>query len=114
MAAAIDLNKLIADIEAAASGILKADVTNIEGFSKTQVTAMATQASWIASGTLSGQLTPDLRDYFLSNLKALAQNFAQTLVGLAVITVEKVWNAVVGIIWSTISKAIGVALPAPG
>ncbi len=70
----------------------------MEGFSKTQTTAMATQAGWIASGTLSGSLTPDLRDYFLNNLKTLAQNFANTLVGLLVITVEKIWNAVVGVL----------------
>jgi hypothetical protein len=79
---AIDFNKLIADIEAAATGILNKDVTTMGGFSKTQTTAMATQAGWIASGTLSGSLTPDLRDYFLNNLKTLAQNFANALVGL--------------------------------
>ena len=57
--AAIDVNQLIADIKTAATTIVGKDVTTIEGFSQTQATAMATQAAWIASGTLSGQLTPE-------------------------------------------------------
>jgi hypothetical protein len=108
MASAIDVNQLIADIKNAASTIIGKDVTMVEGFSQTQATAMATQAAWIASGTLSGQLTPDLRDYFLKNLEDLAKNFANVLKGLLVITIEKVWNAVVGVLWDTIGKAIGV------
>jgi hypothetical protein len=111
--ASIDVNQLIADIKTAASTIIGKDVTLVEGFSQTQATAMATQAAWIASGTLSGQLTSDLRDYFLGNLETLARNFANTLRGLVIITIEKVWNAVVGVLWGAISKAIGIALPLP-
>ncbi|HEY1630425.1 MAG TPA: hypothetical protein VGF56_03880 [Rhizomicrobium sp.] len=113
MTSAIDVNQLILDIKNAATAIIGKDVTMVEGFSQTQATAMATQAAWIASGTLSGQLTPDLRDYFLRNLEDLAKNFANTLKGLLVITIEKVWNAVVGVLWDAVGKAIGIALPSP-
>ncbi len=113
MAGAIDVNQLIADIKNAATAIIGKDVTAMEGFSQTQATAMATQAAWIASGTAIGQLTPELRDYFLKNLEDLVKNFANALKGLLVITIEKVWNAIVGVLWDAIGKAIGIALPAP-
>jgi hypothetical protein len=40
-------------------------------------------------------------------------NFAKTLRGLLMVTIEKVWNAIVGVIWKAIETATGIALPIP-
>lgn len=43
----------------------------------------------------------------------MATNFANTLKGLILISIEEVWNAVVNTLWGAISKAAGAALPKP-
>jgi hypothetical protein len=42
----------------------------------------------------------------------MAQNFVNTLQGLAKVTIEKVWNAMVGVLWGAIGTATGIDLPA--
>lgn len=113
MAGSIDVNQLLADMKAAVTGVLQKDVTTIEGYSERQLQAMAQQAKWIAAATLSGELSSDMRDFFLNTLKDSATNFANTLKGLVVIAVEEVWNALVGALWGAINTAIGATLPLP-
>jgi len=114
MAHPFDLDQLIASIKAAATGVLNEDVSQIAGFSETQVNMMAKQAAWIAEATAKGELDDDLRAFFLKNLADMAKNFVQVLQGLAAITIEKVWNAIVGVLWDAVRGAIGgIALPIP-
>lgn len=61
-------------------------------------------------GIASGDIDEDLRDFFLDSLKEMAKNFAKTLAGLAAVTIEKVWNAVVGVLLGAIQTATGIAL----
>jgi hypothetical protein len=110
MAMAIDVGQLVKDITDAASGIIKSDVTQLGGFSKRQVEAIAHQASLVSAGIISGEITAETRDFFLDGLKDMSRNFVNTLVGMSAVTVEKVWNAVVGVIWKAISTAAGVVL----
>ena len=112
----IDVDQLLANLKTVATGIIQQDVTTIEGYSERQLAAMAQQAKWIAAASLTGELSSDMRDFFLNTLKDSAVNFANTLKGLVVITVEKVWNALVGALWTAIGNAIGIplALPAGG
>jgi hypothetical protein len=113
MASPIDVNQLLSDLKTVASGIIQKDVTTIEGYSERQLSAMAQQAKWIAAASVTGELSADMRDFFLNTLKDSAINFANTLKGLVVITIEKVWNALVGALWTAIGNAIGVAVPLP-
>ncbi|QDQ28861.1 hypothetical protein FNU76_22305 [Chitinimonas arctica] len=110
---AIDLDQLVSDITDAASAVINTDVSTLRGFSGRQVQAIAQQSVMVAAGIASGQITADTRDYFLDGLEDMALNFAKTLRGLLMVTVEKVWNAVVGVIWNAISVATGLALPQP-
>ena len=109
----IDVNQLVTDIKAAASNVLNADVSTFRGFSERQLQAIAKQTEFVASGIASGEITPETRDFFLDSLEDMALNFAKTLRGLIMVTVEKVWNAVVGVIWKAISTATGLALTIP-
>ena len=107
----IDVDQLLANLKTVATGIIQQDVTTIEGYSERQLAAMAQQAKWIAAATLTGELSSDMRDFFLNTLKESAVNFANTLKGLVMITIEKVWNALVAALWTAIGNAIGIALP---
>ena len=109
----LDVDQLLANLKTVATGIIQQDVTTIEGYSERQLAAMAQQAKWIAAATLTGELSSDMRDFFLNTLKDSAVNFANTLKGLVMITIEKVWNALVGALWTAIGNAIGIALPLP-
>jgi hypothetical protein len=109
-----DIGQLADDIRSAASGVLGENVTAISGFSNTQVQLMAKQAAWIAEGTAKGELSGELRDFFLKNLADIARNFVRVLQGLVLVTIEKIWNAVIDVLWNAIRGAVGnISLPIP-
>jgi hypothetical protein len=110
---AINLEQLVADMQAAASETLKTDVSTLRGFSERQLKAIGQQAQLVASGIASGQITEETREFFLDGLEDMALSFARTLRGLVLVTIEKVWNAVVNVLWAAISKATGLTLAAP-
>lgn len=111
--ASIDLNQLVADMKAAATGVLRKDVTTFRGFSERQLKAIAQQAGFVATGIATKQITEETEQFFLDSLEDMALSFAKTLRGLLTVTIEKVWNAIAGVLWNAISKAANVALPVP-
>ncbi|MCO1335143.1 hypothetical protein MO867_12455 [Microbulbifer sp. OS29] len=106
----IDTDQLIANIKDAASSVISHDIAGIRGFSDRQLSALALQAKLISQAILSGEISGELRDYFLDSLEDMARNFANTLRGLMTVTIEKIWNAVVGVIWGTIETCTGISL----
>lgn len=106
----INTDQLVADIKTAVSGVLERDAAEIRGFSERQLDALALQAKLIASAIVNNEIDDDLRDYFLDSLENMAENFAKSLRGLLAVTIEKVWNAVVGVLWGAIEAATGVSL----
>lgn len=110
---AIDIAQLVKDMQDAATQVLKQDVTTLRGFSERQVKAIAQQAAFVESGILSGGITDETKDFFLDSLEDMVLNFVKTLRGLLLVTIEKVWNAIVGVIWKTIETATGIGLPMP-
>ncbi|MCP4351417.1 MAG: hypothetical protein GY795_38615 [Desulfobacterales bacterium] len=107
---AIDVSQLIEDMKNAASEILNRDVSTLRGFSERQMKAIAQQAAFVEAGIVNGEITDETRGFFLDSLEDMALNFANTLRGLMMVTIEKVWNAIIGIIWKAIETAIGIAL----
>ncbi|HLZ66296.1 MAG TPA: hypothetical protein VKQ29_08700 [Aliidongia sp.] len=110
---AIDPKALISDIQTAATNVIGTDVSALGGFSQQQLTAIAQQSIFVAGGIADGSITDDTRDFFLDSLKEMVRSFANTLAGLVAVTVEQVWNAIVGVIWGAINKATGLALAIP-
>jgi hypothetical protein len=108
----IDLNELVEEMKAAATSVLDKDVTTLRGFSERQIKAIAQQTQLVATGIASGQITEETREFFLNSLEDMALNFAKTLRGLLMVTIEKVWNAVVGVIWKAIDAATGIGVSA--
>ncbi len=113
MSGPIDVPSLVSSIARLASAELGRDVTTIEGFARDQVEGLARQAKLIAAAIASGHLSPSETADALTDLQTTAEDFAATLVGLALVDVEKVWNAAVGALWSAIGTAAGIVLPGP-
>src|SRR5687767_15404026 len=85
---ALDIDQLIADIKNTATDILNKDVETVRGFSNRQLSGIANQTALISMGIATGQITEATRDFFLDQLVELARNFANTLVGLTVVTIR--------------------------
>ena len=112
MSIPIDISTLMEQMKTAASDVANKDISVLKGFSDRQIKAIAQQAQLVATGIASGQITEETQEFFLESLKTMAQSFANTLQGLAKVTIEKVWNAMVGVLWGAIGTATGVDLPA--
>jgi len=109
------VDELMKSISAAATGVINKDITTIAGFAQSQEKKLAQFAIWIAEAELVGEFKddPQLRDDFLRSLRDMTRDFVNTLRGLTMITIEKIWNAVVGVIWDALDKATGLKLPRP-
>ena len=97
---------IISEMKAIASNILEKDISTVRGFSERQVEAIAKQTVIIQQGVLNGDIDADLREFFLDGLEAMALNFVNTLKGILMVTLEKLWNAIVGFLY----KAAGVVI----
>ena len=110
----IDLSELLNDMTSAASEVLNQAVSTLRGFSERQLKALAQQTGLVAQGIANGEITEETREFFLDSLEDMALNFAKTLRGLLMVTIEKIWNAVVSVIWKSIEAVTGIGLPSVG
>lgn len=101
-----DVPTLIAEIKDIATQVLQKDITTVRGFSERQVEAIAKQTAIIQQGIATGEIDEELREFFLDGLEAMALNFVNTLKGILMVTLEKLWNAIVEFIY----KAVGVVV----
>ena len=101
-----DVTTIITGIKDIASGILEKDISAVRGFSERQVEAIAKQTVIIQKGVANGDIDEDLREFFLDGLEAMALNFVNTLKGILMVTLEKLWNALVNFLY----KAVGVVV----
>jgi hypothetical protein len=111
--AAIDPDALAEQIQAAMTATAGKDISSLAGFSSQQLHAIAQQAATIAAGALDGSITGEAQTYLLKSLAELTRSFVNTLAGLAVVSVEEVWNTAVDVIWKEINTATGLALTVP-
>lgn len=113
----VNVAQLVTEIKTAARGIIGKDLASLKGFSERQLAAIGQQAALVAQGIISGQIREDTREFFLDSIVQMTENFLETLQGLFWLTVEKLWNSIVGAIWkalnSTITAATGLVLDTP-
>ncbi len=110
MATKIDVVKLVQNIEDTISKEIGRDIKQVQGFSKSQLEAIARQADYIAEGIKKGEIGDDLREFFLQGLKDMVENFVNVLVGLIKTLLQQIWNATVNVIWKAISDAVGFSV----
>ncbi len=99
-----NLVNIINEIQQVASDILKKDISTVRGFSERQVEAIARQTLIIQQGVLNGDIDEDLKEFFFNGLEAMVLNFVNTLKGILAVTIEKIWNSIVDILWNTIAS----------
>jgi hypothetical protein len=109
----IDTAQLMQDLKDVASNILDKDITTLRGFSERQLKAIAQQTELVTKGIISGEITEETRDFFLDSIEDMTLNFVKALRGMMLVTIEKVWNAMVGVIWKAIESATGLTLSTP-
>lgn len=100
-----DLSTLIAQIKDITSGILEKDVTTVRGFAANQLEAIGRQTLLLQKGVVTGEIPDNLIEFFFDGLEKMTLNFVNTLKGLLLITIEKVWNAINDFLWGIINGA---------
>lgn len=114
------------DVQATTDAVIKAIRTQAKGgwstiqsLVETQGKMLSQQAGWIAEGVVKGALKddPEFQHKWLGYLAEDVKSLAHDVAALTILTVEKVWNAVVKVLWDAIDKALtgaGLgALPLP-
>jgi hypothetical protein len=107
--------ELVSAMQSAATAIVGKDISTVEGFAKDQLLRIEKLSIRLGEMIIAGEFDgdPDGQKDYLGIVQDLITNFTKTLQGLAIITIEKVWNALVNVVWTALDKATGLALPRP-
>lgn len=106
------------DVNATANALIKAvrseaqnGWTLIENLVTSQSRMMAQQAAWIAQSSMKGDLKDDavLRQLFLDQLADSVRQLGRDVAALTILTVEKVWNAAVNVLWGAVNQVLSTA-----
>ncbi|MCP5074027.1 MAG: hypothetical protein GY947_12145 [Rhodobacteraceae bacterium] len=114
------IDKLAGEIAEAWKGELSDGWDLLSSFHKSQTKKLSRQAALIAKMRTEGELRDDddLFEFLLEQFEDKVKNFAIAVANLTAMTLERAWNASVGIIWGAINKLLTgagfVALPIPG
>ena len=106
--AMINIEQLVSDMKGAANTVLNEDMTKLKGFSERQMKAIAKHARLVALGIASGDICEETKEFFLDNIKDMVFNFVKTLEGLVMITIEKICQAIVNVLWQMIKKITAI------
>ena len=99
---AVNVIQLSADIQKVVSETLGEDVPLIRSFSARHVEAIAQHTAFIERGVQNGEITEATKDYFLDSLEDMTLNYVRTFRGLQAVTVEKMYNVIVTVIWKVL------------
>lgn len=89
----------------------------LSSFRKSQTKKISKQTALIARMRIDGDLKDDddMFEFLLEQLEDKIRNFAIAVANMTALTLEKAWNASVGVIWGAINKMLkGVGIsPVP-
>ncbi|MFC0396878.1 hypothetical protein [Paraburkholderia rhizosphaerae] len=106
-------NLFVNSIGTAVKNVTGQDAPAIEGFAQNQLQSLAHQSALITGMIEANQFTDDELKFYLIGLKQMAMGFAQTLIGMIVVEVQRLFNAIVTAIYTSINTLAKVALPLP-
>ncbi|RWD71060.1 hypothetical protein [Mesorhizobium sp.] len=111
MAAILDVNATVNALVDAIQKQAKQGWTTISALVTQQAKMMAQQAAWIVESSIAGALKQDpaLQRLFADQLADSVRGLASDVAALTILTLEKVWNAVVKVLWGAINKALASA-----
>jgi len=113
------IESVASDIAAAWREELSEGWNSLSSFHKSQSKKISKQAALIAQMRTTGDLRndDDMFDFLMEQLEDKIRNFAIAVANLTALTLEKAWNASVGIIWKAINKLLAgaglIGLPIP-
>ena len=116
---AISIDNLGAEIAVAWKAALSEGWDQLNSFYKSQTSKISKQAALIAKLRLEGDLVDDdeMFAFLLDQLEDNVRNFANAVANLTMLTLQKAWNASVGVLWGAINKLLTgagfAALPIP-
>lgn len=116
----LDVEALLSDVIQAVQDIVEDDWSRISNFTESQGRMLANQAVMITTARTVGSLKNDDDgfEFFLRQLEKMTRNFTQSIAALTIVTIEKAWNVVVGVVWGAVNGALsaaglsGVSIPA--
>ena len=116
----MNVQDVVTQILAALQDELGAGFTQVRTFAQAQSERLARLAITIGEERMHGVLKTNnqMFERFLRRLEEETRAFARQLAVLTILTLEKAWNAVVGVVWGALNALIAqtglpVALPQP-
>ena len=106
----IDVDELVREMAAAASGQLKAKWPAIKDFAENEFRKLGQTITFIGEKTAAGELTEDEARLLLEMQKNAARAVLLTLEGMALLAAEAVINAALDGVKGTVNAALGFAL----
>ncbi|WP_172328044.1 hypothetical protein [Mangrovicoccus sp. HB161399] len=92
-----------------------ADFQRIRQIVGTHAASIAAQAELLVQSRIESAAAGTgsvLDEFFADQLKVQVRHLAQTVAAMTVLTLEKAWNAMVGIVWTAMNAALsGAGLP---
>ena len=104
----ISRDELLRALRDAARAVLDDDLAGLRGFAHAQLDALAQQALYIGAGVADGSIDAPMRRYFLNALREMTRSFVNTLLGLAEIIVERLYNALLDVLWRAVGAMAGI------
>lgn len=107
----LDVEALLSGVVQAVKDIVADDWSRISNFTENQGRMLANQAVMITTARTVGSLRNDDDgfEFFLRQLEKMTRNFTQSIAALTIVTIEKAWNAVVGVVWGAVNGALSAA-----
>ncbi|SLN11674.1 hypothetical protein PEL8287_00277 [Roseovarius litorisediminis] len=102
------LNAIAGEIAEAWKQELAEGWDQISSFHKSQTKKISKQAALISRMRTSGELRDDddMFEFLMEQLEDKIRNFAIAVANLTALTLEKAWNASVGVVWGVINKLL--------
>jgi hypothetical protein len=113
---ALDLTQIASGftdgISNAVKSVTNQDISSIVGFAVQQLQSLAHQAALVTGLIEANAFTEAERLFYLDGLEQMARGFVNTFEQIALVEIEKIYNAVISAIWQSISKLAGIPLTA--
>lgn len=111
MALHFDIDGTANAIISAIQGPAKQGWQQVSTLVTNQARMMAHQAAFIAESSAIGALRnePVLKQMFADQLADSVRGLARDVAALTILTIEKVWNAAVKVLWGAINKTLSGA-----
>jgi hypothetical protein len=105
----IDFAQLVADIVDAVRGVTRQSFAKVEAFVREQTPRIAMHYKLATELHLAGEVGDAEYREMVKDGELMIRRLGMTIAGLTIVTLERAWNAIVGVVWGTVNRALGAA-----